>query len=1094
MSDHLDLDNKPDEDEFKFSPAGNPGTSDYDKKFNKITSSRDNQAFDDQVDAGNADGFAYSHDPDRREIAQQEGVGDSLYNPSKELEKANDAAGEKGAISKRLGKTSSRLKGFASGGLKNKILLGAIGAGGGGAILLLIPILFMLISGFGVGQVAEISNIANFSRLHLATYRRTSQYVTEKALNPDAEGYKINTQGKTILDRFTRFDPNKALGNLREEGNLEFITKDGEKRSLSRLGLKVDTSELKYVKLGDIYTEVPKASNWNLVANYRNQKEFIQNLELAVDQSDLFAESSRLYRTKIVNSIIDASDIKLFRWLDKGRKIRTFKDAILSGYDRFKPAEKATVTNPDLSDADTELDNALKGIDADTVGSAPQLVASAEEKVAQKLAKNPAKSFAGQFSIAVITINLYCSSRDYINSLDTNARNRVTQYKQAGAMTQSAYDQIKSGDTTASAVVMEAKRIDGFSQSKRYQESVGNPDAASMPNDIDKSASPVKQTGGSLYNILNGIKIAGDASLLGAPLLFPGGADAVCKGLSSTIGNVAMAVVENAITAVLAAGTGGGAGVAKETAEEGATATLKEIFKAGLSNLGKDEVKKFGVGTGKDVLIFLTVDMVLKNVLGNSGNPAGDDGQALYAKQDIGTKLLANDTANAMGGRPLSGGELADLNNRVKEQKFAILHKQSLYTRIASLANPLSPTSQAVATLPYSFGSLKTKSVAFAETSLNPIQTISANTTRFASAALGTNKIMGDAYASADSDQADFGVPTIGYSVSELDKMLEPDFWPLANEQYVKDHAGEFDDIKDCFKPMTKSATSTCDSSKLSSDSALHYRLYQLDGGNASDSGGSSDYNDGLLGSIMDTQEVTNSSGSPSSTTPSNSNIYILGDSYTVGLQNVGMEQKLKDAGFNPTVEAACGRPLAAAPSTSRCGGSPAGYGGLTELDQPGSKSAIQSAGTVVLALGTNDAHGGSPDTFGNNVSQAIAKVKALNPAAKIFWVNLYDKQDPDNTIAFDTKLSSLSGSLGFTIIDWATTGKQAGFGAGGLHPTDYGPLMNLILQAIGSPSGPISMQTKKSALNQYASLLGSVDVAQSITLPRTLNTLEGIS
>ena len=260
----------------------------------------------------------------------------------------------------------------------------------------------------------------------------------------------------------------------------------------------------------------------------------------------------------------------------------------------------------------------------------------------------------------------------------------------------------------------------------------------------------------------------------------------------------------------------------------------------------------------------MLIDAGIKAVLNQSANPVADDTAKMYAKSDVGNKLVANDTAYAFGGRDLSGAEVAELNTYVKDRRLAKLHKKPLYERIASLGDPLSPASQTVATLPYSPSSLKSKSIEYATKSLNPIATIAKTTSKVASAALGGDKV----YATSAEDAEDLGIPTIGWSVAELEKMTEEAYWPLANAKYIEEHESEFNELREkCFKPMTESATlpDDCDREKLSTESAFRYRLYQLDGGNASENSSGSDYNDGLLGSLLDTQEVTADSGGTSS-------------------------------------------------------------------------------------------------------------------------------------------------------------------------------------------------------------------------------------
>lgn len=170
-------------------------------------------------------------------------------------------------------------------------------------------------------------------------------------------------------------------------------------------------------------------------------------------------------------------------------------------------------------------------------------------------------------------------------------------------------------------------------------------------------------------------------------------------------------------------------------------------------------------------------------------------------------------------------------------------------------------------------------------------------------------------------------------------------------------------------------------------------------------------------------------------------------------MQGKDLGSKLQGAGFNPTIDGVCGRPLATHASTVYCTGGTAGYGGLNQVDQPSTKTAIQSAGTIVIGLGTNDA--GTPaSTFADEVSQMIAKVKALNPTAQIYWINMLEKKDTTALQALDQQLSTLGSQKGFTIIDWASiapsTSDASKWTSDGIHPADFTSLTDLVVKTVG--------------------------------------------
>ena len=196
----------------------------------------------------------------------------------------NDPSEMLGMPGKLSGKTSAA---------KKRIVLMLAGSLGIGGLILIGLVLFMLIAGFGNKQVSESLRLANFGRLHYMSYSRTSQYLLEKSLNPDGEGFRVAKQSRSLIDRLQRFDPNKVLANLRSEGELAYVTRDGEKKAFKYFGPKVATQDLEYVVVGETKIKTP-SGGWNLLENYRSQKEFAQNIRDAVEKADLFAEESRI--------------------------------------------------------------------------------------------------------------------------------------------------------------------------------------------------------------------------------------------------------------------------------------------------------------------------------------------------------------------------------------------------------------------------------------------------------------------------------------------------------------------------------------------------------------------------------------------------------------------------------------------------------------------------------------------------------------------------------------------------------------------------------------------------------------------------------
>ena len=182
-------------------------------------------------------------------------------------------------------------------------------------------------------------------------------------------------------------------------------------------------------------------------------------------------------------------------------------------------------------------------------------------------------------------------------------------------------------------------------------------------------------------------------------------------------------------------------------------------------------------------------------------------------------------------------------------------------------------------------------------------------------------------------------------------------------------------------------------------------------------------------------------------TTTAGGNIYVLGDSLTVGLKSSGsLEQNLKTAKYTPRVNGQGSRPL-----YYKNGSSGGISDGFTALNSD--KDFVKSAGTVVIGLGTNKQS--SDAEFRDKVGVMIDTVRGLNPAARILWTNVTGGGNKDTYQSYNTILNDLSKSKNFEIVDWASIGKQ--YLNNDVHPSaaGYQALANKIVEKlVSSPAG----------------------------------------
>lgn len=207
----------------------------------------------------------------------------------------------------------------------------------------------------------------------------------------------------------------------------------------------------------------------------------------------------------------------------------------------------------------------------------------------------------------------------------------------------------------------------------------------------------------------------------------------------------------------------------------------------------------------------------------------------------------------------------------------------------------------------------------------------------------------------------------------------------------------------------------------------------------------------------------------------SNNQVYMIGDSLTVGMRTGGeLGTKLTAAGykdwsgsdFNSSgsedtnfINGVVGRPLfhsRCAPQYTDPDCIRVGKDGIQQIQE--NRNKIAASDTVVLALGTNPLD--SIDQFTEKASQAIDDIKAINsrPGLRIFWVNLaHGANDTQNAVQVEQRnqvLSQLQSTKGLKIIDWNTAANTNNYYAkstDGVHPTgSYPEMAQVVANGLG--------------------------------------------
>lgn len=456
---------------------------------------------------------------------------------------------------------------------------------------------------------------------------------------------------------------------------------------------------------------------------------------------------------------------------------------------------------------------------------------------------------------------------------------------------------------------------------------------------------------------------------------------------------------------------------------------------------------------------------------------ATDAAGALFGNYaNYGARLASNDAAIAHGGMALSAAQTAALNAERDQHFREVLQHDSLYARYFDIKQPDSLLARAA--FNPSLNEVSNPSAAFATMVRQPFTLFSKLTNIFGAQAFAQT-----------SSTYDYGFPKFGFSIEERDADENDD--PMAIADRVEPNLASLNDkYGKCFNMTVNPSTFTLQSenqsfrydhlddpgyeqcSNRNNRELTDYRFYLadlstakamtcyegLDETTCAELGFSAGQATGI------TPGVNSTSG-----TATGSNIYMIGDSLSVGMRDAGkIGEKFTANGWgNVCVEAQGSRPLAGTrefppnllqnPIDCR-GQASTKYYGLGQIDHSPDKEAIAAASTIVVALGTNDGPTANT-TFRDNVNAMIDKLKAANPTAKIYWVNTYlaaERGTGGNYTRtdFDTMnriLSEQSRAKGFTVIDWHSVAPANYGSVDAIHPTNYQAMAQYVVGAVGT-------------------------------------------
>lgn len=902
-------------------------------------------------------------------------------------------------------------KGYTSGPeSKKKGFLGRLTArqkaASGGIVGAVLTFVFFIISIFsGPGAM-----------VHFARVLHDFHFVSDQSL--------MNSRvGNLIRYRLSVDDPTSR--NLGFFGN---IIADRYVPKLNQAGMTT-TYENRRIRYVDIDTNTPEGK-----AAYNNVLKQGVEAPIGADGKVRFDLSGTSARTRrhVISAMVESADISGVSSLVAKRllklraavsfhlmknSVRAVDETILQYRDRLKKERKAYVeagmdTTERTAKADGDKDKDGKVSQAEENGNRAASSASSEANDIVKKARAPNEplvlkatglksSLARGVGVAGF-VALTCGLQQLGDTIyDIRDANIVQPLIRKGMETQSVGSQIEAGQDTNlnEQGVYHADLYDEETQTSVF-------DAASIQGELGRP-----QTGPDLPD---GQKPGFDRpvflDILDATIgKIPGGA-AVCGGVTSFVGGFIL---------------------------DGAGWALNSTGPVG-----------FMLNASTSVIQGIITAQLIDSLIGwLSGQQVTADaaGALLGSQANYGVKLAANDAAIAHGAQALTPRQTAALKADQAATIKADFQQKSLFARYFSLTEPNSLASKAL----YENDNVR-------EPMSNVASLFSAPLNLFSSFAnILTPKTQA-------AEPFDYGFPTFGFALEKMEDERFQD--PYHNADLIEPRLEELNSrYKKCFSTTVDPKTFVLTTGKSARYDEISSPANNCKNPGATFSDGTTELDrysfylaDITAGKSMACYDGDEAScrelGFPgANSTPSqsaNGNVYVLGDSLTVGMRDIGgLTQALQKQGWNPTIAAECGRHLAS--NGNNCAGKPV-FGGLQQIDQPADNAAVKNAGAVIVGLGTNDP--GSP-AFGNNVKTMVDKIKALNPNAKIYWINLFSTDGKAPTYqAMNSTLNSLATTSGIKVIDWSKHAPTINaYPPGAYHPRDYKGMANFVVSQLGN-------------------------------------------
>lgn len=640
----------------KFDPSTNPVQDNYERTFgNQEKSSSDSTANQD---------IPYTADADRNSLADSEMTGGMKQSVT---DAAKAELQSQPGVKSAKNRFASLFMGSKRSRIKKRVAIGLFSSLGAGTFVLILLLMFMMASGFGVKHLAIVAKNFGFYRLNRLSHSAMVRLVEGDVRVKSKNGLSAVTPSSTLDKIKNGFDIEKVLKNLEDDNALKYI-RDGDG----------NITHILFNDSEEIAIDGLKRNPFARADAYNSLSDAIRKY------SPELAETSSLVG-KTSDGILERVGIDRLRWservLAKHRSKKTPKEAL--GVEQIEQIDNVVQEPEKIDLGDSKINAAReaadehvrptadKGIARPVVEVVPEQI-DAVESSSRLLSRNA----VGQFVEGASAVMIYslCTVNAVNESAKVNLRQSDSASKRMATQLLSAGDQVEKGATTAAAIGATRKTFDDFNNQANVQKAYFNADWKQYRQLPDLDGPQPRNDRGWLKTfatIAAGANTAWDTAraFFGGTFIPENDAlpqswsfTTLCAKINSPVGSVAFGLISGiveqmALNAIWPGGASGAGNVGKEAAEGFMRRLINTVAEKGISSAIREALTNVIEGTSKKVSD-LTIKKIVESFF-KRGVP-----MALEASATIGMTYLIIKLADGAGGHTYTGTSDQDYGNK----------------------------------------------------------------------------------------------------------------------------------------------------------------------------------------------------------------------------------------------------------------------------------------------------------------------------------------------------------------------------------------------------------------------------------------------